>query len=230
MALYFFYNEPCGSCDGTRPFYDLFAEKMPEYKDRYPYKVVTVNTFGSGQKTFERITAERGINTVNMNLPVMIVGGKAFSGMESIGQNLAEAYLAAGEDIFEYKYVYYPALDADKPLFWRYAANPGHSTAVYFYRAICYDCEDLKPFIGELPGTVVVNGADTPLDVIKINTFSGVNNDLVRKLFDVYEVAPDKQTVPIVFLADTYLSGYDEITKSLMEMLERGAGLNFQFP
>lgn len=36
--------------------------------------------------------------------------------------------------------------------------------------------------------------------------------------------------VPIVFLADEYLAGYDAISARLQPLLEKGAGLGFSLP
>ena len=36
--------------------------------------------------------------------------------------------------------------------------------------------------------------------------------------------------VPIIFIAQGYLAGYEDITENLLSELEAGAGLNFQYP
>jgi hypothetical protein len=203
---------------------------MNEYRDRYPYEIYTYNVFGSGIESFEQITAERGVNTENLNFPILVVGSKVYSGMEAIESNLVEAFLTAGEDIFENKYVYYPAKDAKKPLFERSKADRSNATLVYFYRIVCEECQTVKPVIDSLPETILSGDDEVGLDIVRINTRSGNNDERVRAFFKAYNVPEEDQMVPIVFLADTYLAGYENISKYLVDYLKQGAGMGFEFP
>ena len=230
IEIFFIYEESCASCDGTAEFYDIFNRETKDVINRYPYKLYTYNVFNvAGMREYKRIIEERELNTGGLGYPLLIIGGRVFSGLESIEKNLSEMFLTAGEDVFYNGFINTPVQNAGKPLFWRYKANPGHATILYFYRIECDECVDVKPFIDDLPASIIINGVDTPLDIIRINTRSGNNADLVRALFERYNVDDGKQVVPIVFLAETYLSGYDEIVNSLLDMLEQGAGLDFRF-
>jgi hypothetical protein len=96
--LYFFYDESCDSCDGTKGFYEMFNEIISEYKDSYSYKIYAHNVFTtSGMKEYRHVAEEYGIATGEYDFPLLIAGGGIFSGMKSIRDNLEEALLAAAE-------------------------------------------------------------------------------------------------------------------------------------
>lgn len=231
IELRFFYDEPCGSCDGTAEFFDLFNELVGDVKDTYPFTITTYNVFKSESR--EQVTAmieEAGLSTENLYYPMVMLGSKLYSGWESIEKNLREAFLTAGEDIFVYEYVYLPAADGGKPLFQRQKPDKNHATLVYFYRITCEECGQVKPIIDGLPDTITVDGKETALDIICFNSRSGNNGDRISALFEAYNVPDEDQMVPIVFLADTYLAGYEDISANLETLLAQGAGQNFQFP
>jgi hypothetical protein len=90
---------------------------------------------------------------------------------------------------------------------------------VYFYRIVCPYCEEANPVINGLPQTITVNGRQIPLDILRINTRSGNNNERVMAFFDHYQVPDEDRKVPIVFLADAYLAGPEPIGAELLARL-----------
>ena len=102
---------------------------------------------------------------------------------------------------------------------------------VYFYRLTCQECvETEEDLINALPQEVTVDGTAYPVQVVKINTRSGSNGDILQAFFQAYQVPEEDQMVPIVFTTQGYLAGYEDITASLLSQLEAGAGLDFQYP
>ena len=101
LDIYFFHETICASCDGTEEFFDLINEELADVRELYPYRIITANIFQTeGRMDYERITDQFGLNRDNLSMPLMIIDGQVFSGLEIIGDNLRETYLAAGEELF----------------------------------------------------------------------------------------------------------------------------------
>lgn len=230
IDIWFFYEEACGSCDGTEVFIELLSVELGEVKGEYPYALHFANVFTTaGREAFERTLVSFGHSTVNLSFPVLMINSKLFSGLEAIEKNLKEAFWVAGEDIFTNGYVY-NAASSPEALFDGYAVDPAENTLVYFYRLACEECNAVRPFVEGLPEAVEVNGVLTDTRVLRLNTRSGNNNEKVRKFFTAYDVPEADQSVPIVFIGDRYLSGQEAIEAGLEALLTQGAGLNFVFP
>ncbi|GHU15906.1 hypothetical protein FACS1894163_04230 [Spirochaetia bacterium] len=229
IGLYYFYEGLCESCneDSEKEFYTIIRENIPiEERDVNPYVTYIYNAYmRQGREEYERITNEMGIERDNLELPLMIAGGRVFQGSQSIKNNIREAFLTAGEDLFVNKRVYTPAArKTGEHLFDGYSINPDHVTMVYFYRITCQECAKVTPLVNELPVAVTVKGKQVPLDIIRINTRSGNNGERVAAFFDAYNVPDEDRMVPIIFFFDSYLAGIDNISSGLQAKLEQGPG------
>ena len=112
-----------------------------------------------------------------------------------------------------------------------YPLEKGSATVVYFYRLTCEECiQTEEEFMDTLPEQVEADGKSYPRQVVRINTRSGSNNEILQAFFEAYQVPEEDQMVPIVFTSQGYLAGYEDITQNLLPQLEAGAGLNFQYP
>ncbi|GHT95988.1 hypothetical protein FACS1894141_5550 [Spirochaetia bacterium] len=229
IGLYYFYEGLCESCneDSEKEFYTIIRENIPiEERDMNPYVTYIYNAYTRrGREEYEWITNEMGIERDNLELPIMIAGGRVFQGSQSIKNNIREAFLTAGEDLFVNKRVYTPAArKTGEHLFDDYSINPDHVTMVYFYRITCQECARVTPIVNELPAAVTVKGKQVPLDIISINTRSGNNGERVTAFFDAYNVPDEDRMVPIIFFSDSYLAGIDKISSGLQTKLEQGPG------
>jgi hypothetical protein len=222
VDLYYFYEELCQSCDGAAEFDAIAETQMADVRDRYPYAIHRINVFLRGnQDLYQELTDSLGLDRSALELPLLIAGGRVFSGNEGIAKNLREAFLTAGEDLFVYKRVYNPKeKKTGNRLFADYSIQPDHVSLVYFYRISCEECGKVSPFINSLPEDIMVDGKAVPLDIIRINTRSGNNAERIAAFFDQYQVPDGDRMVPIVFLAGTYLAGYEAITANLIPRLE----------
>jgi hypothetical protein len=191
-----------------------------------------INLFERGGKdTYKKVCAEYGFDTEQLTLPVFIAGGKVYQGLDNIEKNIREAYLTAGEDLYINKTVYNPlAKKTGEELFDGYTADPTHVTAVYFYRVVCEECAEAKPYVDGLPKSVRINGRRTPVDVVRINTRSGNNGDRVLAFFDAYDVPDEDRMVPIVFTATGYYAGAEAIKEGLAKELGQKGNVGFEFP
>ncbi|MDR0377501.1 MAG: hypothetical protein LBH70_06885 [Spirochaetaceae bacterium] len=217
VELYYFYEELCQSCDGTAEFDAAAETELAGVRDRYPYVIHRINLFLQGNRDiYQEVCDSLGLDRDSLELPALIAGGRVFSGNEAIARNLREAFLTAGEDLFVYKQPYNPGKKkTGEHLFDDYRIRPGRRGLVYFYRITCEECGRVRPLIEGLPESVLVEGAPVLLDIISINTRSGNNSERIAAFFDRYQVPDQDRMVPIVFLADTYLAGYEAISAGL---------------
>lgn len=230
VEIYFFHDTSCGSCDGTTEFYDIFQEEIGAEMDRYPYRVETGNVFqGDGRLLLQTVCEEWGLDPEVLYTPLMIVHGKTYQGLEAIRANIREAFLTAREDIFENRYVYRPK-DAGEALFDEAALVGDAADVVYFYRITCAECEETAPVINSFPEYIRVGEREVPVRMHRFNTRSGRNNKRIQAFFAAYQVPAEDQMVPIVFLADGYLAGYEAISSRLEEMLFETASSHFEWP
>ena len=238
VEINFFYNEPCGAChDQINDFYDFFGEELADVKDLYPYELNAYNVFQDSdeEKMNETLEAlgytEEIIHT--LTFPIMTCNGKVYLGIDSIEDSLREAYLTAGEDLFVYDRGVYDPLKEETlaQQLEDYPLDKGSASIVYFHRLTCEECiQTEEDFLNSLPETITVDGKEYPLQMVTINTRSGSNGDILQAFFDTYQVPEEDQMVPIIFIAQGYLAGYEDITENLLSELEAGAGLNFQYP
>ena len=232
IEMYYFHEGICDSCNPTEEFDQIAEEQLESVKDRYPYSIDRICIYKNGGRTkYEEICNELGVDQDSLELPLLVVGGKIYQGNESIENNIKEAYLTTGEDIFERGYVYHPLeKKTGRELFEDYKANPENITLVYFYRITCDECNETKPILDQLPKTVEVDGKQVNVDLIRINTRSGNNGDRVMAFFDEYEVPDEDRMVPIVFTTDGYYAGIERISELLAAELNRKENLGFEFP
>ena len=229
VELFYFYEQSCEVCDELDEFYRILSEHLPhELRDQTPHLIYTINTFSiEGRKTYEKLTGAMGLDRSLLQVPLLVAGGRIFQGNETIANNIREAFLTAAEDLFVNQKFYNPALKKSGPrLFEDYPLNPSHITLVYFYRIVCPYCEEANPVINSLPQTLTLDGRQIPLDIIRINTRSGNNNERVMAFFDHYQVPNEDRKVPIVFLAGTYLSGPEAIGAELLTRLSTPPRIN----
>ncbi|MDR2363821.1 MAG: hypothetical protein LBD65_05345 [Spirochaetaceae bacterium] len=228
VDMYYFYEELCQSCDGTAEFDAIAAAELEGVRDRYPYAIHRINVFlRENRERYQEITGSLGLDRDARELPLLIAGGRVFSGNEGIARNLREAFLTAGEDLFVYKRVYNPKeKKTGDRLFADYRLRPDHLSLVYFYRTTCEECGKVTPLIDRLPEKIAVGGTALPPDIIRINTRSGNNSERIAAFFERYQVPDEDRMVPIVFLAGAYLAGYEAIAAGLIPALETPARFN----
>ena len=226
LVLSYFYEELCASCDGTEAFRAAAEEELAGARDTYPYEIRTVNVFGKeGRALWQREAAGYGVDPAKAAFPVLIAGGKMFQGETNIRENLREAFLTAGEDLFVYGKPYQPGPQkTGAALFEDIQFDSAAVTFVYFYRAVCEECGRTAPLIDALPKTTA---SGIPVNVIRLNTRSGDNAERIAAFFATYAVPDEDRKVPIVFTGNGYLSGFDAIEAGLPSSLSARSGFAF---
>lgn len=196
VSIYFFHNTACGTCDGTEEFRALVEEEISGYKDVCPYELLEYNVFQTGGKDeWDAVSEEYDLENESYIFPVMVVDGTMYTGMSEIRAHLYPAFLkAAGV------------------------------SALYFYRKDCQECLDMEAFWEQFPETYQSGGVEYPCRLLNLESRTDNNGDLIRQLFEKYQVPDEDQMVPIVFLKDRYLAGQQEIEKNLLSSLEESGG------
>lgn len=237
VEIHFFYNQPCASCDGTKELFEIVSEELEDVSDLYPYYVSVYNVFRKEDAQIRDSELKKlGFQEElagSLTYPIMTLNGNIYFGIDSIRSSIREAYLTAGEDLFVYgRGVYDPTEKLTlKQQLADYKLEKGSSSVVYFYRSVCEECiKTSEEVLDSFPETVVVDGTSYPQQIIKINTRSGRNTEILQAFFDKYEVPLEDQMVPIVFTAQGYLAGYDAISSDLYPEMEKGAGLGMKYP
>ena len=231
IEMFFIYEENCSSCDETADFFALINEHIGD--TAYPYVIETINIYHAGGvgRFGELAQHLLGVESNALTLPVLIINGQAFQGMNSIRDNLHEAFLIAGHDLFTRGVVFNPRYMRTGPeLFADFDANPSNITLVYFYRIVCPACQEIEPLLENLPSKVNIDGQCVSIDLVRINTRSGNNRERALAFFDAYNVPDEYRMVPIIFTASGFYTGPEKITQLLEESIAERHHIGLVFP
>lgn len=132
------------------------------------------------------------------SMPMVIVDGIAYYGAGEMENALAEDALEWGETT--------------------------DSVIVLLTVPMCESCVRASKTLDLLPETVIVKRGNLEIEskvvteIIDITAYP----ELAAQLFDAYSVPEERRIAPSVFYAQRYLSGADEIEKSLIAEVELG--------
>lgn len=239
---YYQYNV-CASCHPEDDFFAVVSDTISLIKQEYPYEIAVYNTFRAEDKNrFEKRLQELGLKEADVSLPALIMISEdsealvCLSGLDEIKEKLEDTLKQAAKpgQFVSGK----TALESDekteivtqaenenqieKPLSntdWknqlREAVSKDKSTdsvILYFSTVSCTDCSEVKSLLKKMTDEQT---AKKPLVIHEFNIAEGDNVVLLQKLFTIYDVASDKQQVPIVFFSGGYLSGAKAVTQGL---------------
>ena len=239
---YYQYNV-CASCHPEDDFFAVVSDAISPIKQEYPYEIAVYNTFRAEDKNrFEKRLQELGLKEADVSLPALIMISEdsealvCLSGLDEIKEKLEDTLKQAAKP--EQFVSSEAALESDekteivtqaenenqieKPLSntdWknqlREAVSKDKSTdsvILYFSTVSCTDCSEVKSLLKKMTDEQT---AKKPLVIHEFNIAEGDNVVLLQKLFTIYDVASDKQQVPIVFFSGGYLSGAKAVTQGL---------------
>lgn len=198
--LYYFYENYCDSChpdqDFMQEFTDLTGKSISDYQ-YLPYNV----RYEDNKALFEQIAQEFEIPEEEQLLPMAIVDGTVYAGSAAISRDLSINFTQQ--------------------------ANSTDSVLYYLYVTACSSCAQAAEAIDSLPETIeVTRGQHTFESKIVVHRIN-INEqpEVAKALFEKYFVPESRQTAPIVFLANTYLSDSESIARSLNFALQRGSAV-----
>ena len=239
---YYQYNV-CAACHPEDDFFAVVSDTISPIKQEYPYEIAVYNTFRAEDKNrFEKRLQDLGLKEADVSLPTLIMISEdsealvCLSGLDEIKEKLEDTLKqAAKPGQFVSSEV---ALESDEKTEaasltenenqdqmqvsssdWkeqlREAASKDKSTdsvILYFSTASCTDCSEVKSLLKKMTDEQTTK---KPLVIHEFNIAEGDNVVLLQKLFTIYDVASDKQQVPIVFFSGGYLSGAKAVTQGL---------------
>ena len=239
---YYQYNV-CASCHPEDDFFAVVSDTISPIKQEYPYEIAVYNTFRAEDKNrFEKRLQELGLKEADVSLPALIMISEdsealvCLSGLDEIKEKLEDTLKQAAKP--EQFVSSEAALESDEKTEaasltenenqdqmqvsssdWkeqlREAASKDKSTdsvILYFSTASCTDCSEVKSLLKKMTDEQTTK---KPLVIHEFNIAEGDNVVLLQKLFAIYDVASDKQQVPIVFFSGGYLSGAKAVTQGL---------------
>lgn len=207
LELFYFYNNPCGSCDVESKFYEIFNTSVGDLKDDIPYELRLYNTFNTeGTRFFQDVCKVYAIKEEERGLPLMIVGDSYLVGEEEIKEALRDTFIRESE-ILTPTLIDQLESNKDKAQS-REQMEIEAMQAIYFYTSSCEDCKKVKTLLDNKQGLIE-----------RKNIVEGENTRLINAYFEAYEVPVELQQVPIIFYSGGYLAGYEEIEKHLDEVM-----------
>lgn len=195
LEIQYFYNNPCGSCNGEASFYEMFNQEVGDLKEQIDYHITTYNTFQDGDlKRFEKTCDTLGIDEKDRIIPMAIVGDSVLVGDQNIEEEMREAF-ADKESV-----------DKDES-----------AHLIYFYTQSCKDCERAKVVFSENDSI-----ENNTISLMSLDIGESATLEKLKAYFKAYKVKEKEQQVPIVFYDKGYLSGYEAIEKELPKLIEQG--------
>lgn len=197
--LHYFYFHICEQCTPQEDFANEFKRLTGQNLEKY--KVVFHNVFHDrGRAEYEQTTA--GWIGEEKQLPLLIMGGKAYSGTSSIAEGLQTQFNTRQQD---------------------------HRSVVYFLTATaCGSCERVRGIVNQHPDIIPIelNGRliSSQVEIIQINV--SAQPEIAMLLFQQYAVPDEMRIAPMILMGDTYLAGEKAITDRFLVLLKSGAALN----
>jgi glutaredoxin len=250
LPLYFVYRNPCELCKEEEEFLALFNRLIRDIQNRPRHHYRAFNLFKTdSQDRFAGISSRLGINPDNLPMPILIIGDEYLAGVAAIREGVRDlyqrqalAFTVSGASADPGAPESAPGLAAGKAAappaskgpgyFSRYSPeDPAASVMICFVTTACESCEKAKSFLEELPETVdLASGERSPLKIRYANISDGAALAELRRFFGAYAVPEEDQMVPVIFFAQGYLGGYENIRQGLGEVLRSGRAQGFSYP
>lgn len=233
VTLYFFHTVMCESCDSDSELLQILREELNPEEAYRPYELKSFCVYSTeGRQELDRLSAE-GLYDGSKQWPAVLVEETWLEGYDAIRQgigellqtNLHSASSQAGEEPAPSKQD--KTEETLSQGFSRFSDNTVN--LLYFETEACSSCHRAGEALDALPSTVTLSGVSYPVVVIRCSIMEDENANLLSALFEQYDVKPQDQVVPILFLGDRYLAGADAIVSGSQDALLAGAGLGASY-
>lgn len=216
INIVYFYNNPCAACNEEGEFIELFNFLLGADKKGVEINLAMYNVFhASSENLLHQYYEKYGVPKEKQITPILFVNDEFLSGSTAIKEGLRDVFLKEKDRIVNDT--------AGK------GEDSQTTTILYFYVTGCKECEEVTNFLGELKKRYLVESKDgefyTYVKVKKFNIGEPENLKLVKEYFKLYKVPEKAQSVPIIFIGDTYLSGLEAIQRELVEKIKSGEGI-----
>ncbi len=219
LTISYYYNNPCASCHEDKDFKDLFLGLVGESAQDVTLDFSFYNVFrAEDQKKYSEACQQYGILPEEQTTPLLVIGDTPLNGKEEINQKLISVFQE----------------EKGKKLRQAAITSGTASRIVYFYVSPCEECAETEQYLSGLAPTYLVSYNGKELDSMLIieshNVAEKQNLELVNRYFRDHQVPQARQSVPVVFLRDGYLSGKEEIINGLQAAIEGGRCIGIASP
>ena len=224
VKIVYLYENYCDACDVEGEFIKQYNGLIGGEKEGVDVELLMYNVFlDSGQKMAEQLYSEYKVPEDKQFAPAVFIGSRYLIGNDEIQEYLKDAFVTAKEESSTEQAI--TVLKGDQPsssLGEEPVNDNTHLHAegffVYFYVSSCADCRETEEYLNTISGRLP--------DVRKYNIGEPEGLELIKEYFRAYEVPEDKQSVPIIFIGDTYLSGARTVKDEFVEQLEKGGSIS----
>lgn len=216
LDIYYFYENPCASCNSEDEFIDLFNNLVGDIKAKANYNLIIINTFQSGNKKLDEVC--NNLNIESRNLPILIISDKALLGETEINNKMRQTFC----EVFniEYTEINLPESEENAQIYTDDEQNKNFDIKIgtpylrYYYTVSCDDCKKVKALLDEVQNKY-------PLVVIERLNISEQDYIVqIQQLFDKFKVPEKQRQVPIIFYQNGWASGYDEIKSNIDDIIK----------
>jgi len=230
VDIYYFYFNPCASCDVEKEFQIRLDTLLGE--DIKHINLRMFNAFYSSvEEKLLQFFEQYYVLEEHREAPILFLGDTYIQGSANIDRNLkyefdkarsssnvATPQLQESEDIQLIRQPNVRITDEEK-----------QSRIIYFYVPLCAECDEVENFFNTLNSSYYVlyegQAIKSRLEIEKYNISTIDNLEMLRRYFDEYRIPDEDQQVPILFIGDKYLKGYEEIKGNLVNLIEAGQGI-----
>jgi glutaredoxin len=222
VKIVYLYENYCGSCDVEGDFIKQYNELIGGEKKGVDVELLMYNVFlDSGLKKAEQLYSEYNVPKDKQSAPAIFIGDHFLIGDDEINKNLKDAFVAAKEaaqQAFDVTKDKQPSTTSKGEQGKDNTHLQAEGFIAYFYVSSCADCRETEEYLNSIN--------DRLLNIRKYNIAEQEGLELIKEYFRAYSVPEDKQSVPVLFINDTYLSGVQNIKDELAEQVEKGKGIS----
>lgn len=190
LEIYYFYDNPCQSCDDEGIFTSFFNQETGDIKDYHRYSLHIVNTFSIGDELLQKQLERIGLSKEDYSDSLLIAG---------------DSYLAGADIQQEGKL---------RQLFWR-ESGLGQTPEVleYYYRDDCKDCQAIKESMEAF------FAAHPEIPVVRLDTNDLETKADFKALMADEDIPSERIQIPYVIYKGVHYSGNAEIEAALASVL-----------
>lgn len=189
LDIYYFYDNPCLSCDDEGEFTELFNQQTGDIKEYCSYTLRVYNTFSGSEAELEKCLERVGLSREDYSGYLLVMN---------------ESYLM-GSDIQEGENL--------REMFWR-ENGLGNTPEVmeYYYRDTCKDCQAIKKTMEAF----FEGHPDIP--AVRLNTDNPETKADFKELLSKEKVPSERIQIPYVIYQGHHYSGNAEIEAALQNI------------
>lgn len=214
-----FYNSPCESCKENVKFEEIVRKKILEKNQNAKTTCIAYNIFKEADRQYmKKRMKSLGISDSAVKVPFALIDSKLYEGnYDEIGSQIQND-INTEEDVWS-------IIDS---------SDDTDSIILLFTTYSCDSCTEVKKFIQssireeylikQKQGNTV-----SKVKLIECNIINPDNLKLLNQLMKQYDVRGDEQQVPVVFYKNGFLSGKIAIKDGLVQIIESGSAMGFQW-